>query len=118
MSHSDLSEQVSLLEGQIERLKGVIERCRKIVLVSKIAMAAGATLMVAIFIGAVRFDATALLLSITAVIGGFVLFGSNNSTSEQTEAALQAAEARRTELIDRAGLKVVDDAPPGLPHPT
>jgi hypothetical protein len=118
MNHSDLSEQISRLEAQIEKLHGIIERCRKIVLISKVAMAAGATLMLAILLGAVRFDPTAMLLAITAVVGGIVLFGSNNSTSEQTAAALRAAEAQRTELIDRADLRVVDESDRGLPHPT
>ena len=109
MNHPDLSEQISELEAQIETLAGVIERCRKVMLISKVAMAAGAALILAILVGATRFEPTALLLGITAVVGGIVLFGSNSSTSEQAATALKAAEAQRAELIDKAQLRLVDD---------
>jgi hypothetical protein len=81
-------------------------------------MAAGATLMLAILLGVIRFDPTAMLLAITAVVGGIVVFGSNSSTSEQTAAELRAAEAQRTEMIDQADLRVVDDGGHGWPRPT
>ena len=46
----------------------------------------------------------------TVAFGGVVLFGSNNSTSEQTTAALRAAEAERAELIGQMDLRVVSDS--------
>jgi hypothetical protein len=93
----------------IEELADVIERCRKIILISKAAIAAGATLVLAIIIGAVGLDATVLVGAIAAVIGGAVVFGSNTSTLKQTTTAMNAAEARRTELIERIDLRVVGD---------
>jgi hypothetical protein len=55
-------------EAHIEELTDIIERCRKIILISKAAIAAGGTLILAIIIGAVRFDPTVLIGSLAAVI--------------------------------------------------
>jgi hypothetical protein len=52
----DLHEQILHIEAHIEKLADVIERCRKIILISKAAIAAGGSLIVAIIVGAVRFD--------------------------------------------------------------
>jgi hypothetical protein len=97
----DLHEQILHIEANIEELTDVIEKCRKIILISKAAIAAGGTLIVAIIIGAVRFDPTVMIGAIAAVIGGTVVFGSNTSTLKQTRTDMKAAEAHRTELISR-----------------
>ena len=110
MNQNDPSEQISKLEAHIDRLAEVLERCRKLVLISKLVMAAGGALLLAILLGAIRFDPTAMIAAIAAVTGGVVLFGSNNSTSEQTTAALRAAEAERAELIGQMDLRVVSDS--------
>jgi hypothetical protein len=96
-------------EAHIEELADVIERCRKIILISKAAIAAGGTLIVAMIIGAIRFDPTVMIGAIAAVIGGTVVFGSNTSTSKQTRTDMKAAEAHRTKLISRMDLRVVGD---------
>ena len=105
----DLHEQILHTEAHIEELTDIIERCRKIILISKAAIAAGGTLILAIIIGAVGFDPTVLIGSLAAVIGGTVVFGSNASTLKQTMTDMKAAEAHRTELIDRMDLRVVED---------
>ena len=48
------------------------------------------------------------------ILGGIVSLGSNVSTLRQTEAAIGAAEARRSELIDATDLRLVRDAPAKL----
>jgi hypothetical protein len=53
MDDVDLHEQVLKIEAHIEELVDLIERCRKIILISKAAIAAGGTLILAIIIGAV-----------------------------------------------------------------
>jgi UPF0716 family protein affecting phage T7 exclusion len=63
----------------------------------------------AIVVGALGFDPTILIGAIAAVIGGTVVFGSNTSTLKQTSADMKAAEAHRTELVSRMGLRVVGD---------
>jgi hypothetical protein len=75
--YGDLHEQILHTEAHIEELTDIIERCRKIILISKAAIAAGGTLILAIIIGAVRFDPTVPIGSLAAVIGGTVVFGSN-----------------------------------------
>ena len=103
----DLHEQILHIEAHIEELTDIIESCRKIILISKVAIAAGGILILATIIGAVGLDATVLIGAIAAVIGGTVILGSNTSTLKQTMTDTKAAEARRTELISRLDLKVV-----------
>jgi hypothetical protein len=112
----DLHQQILHIEANIEeltdvieRFTDVIERCRKIILISKAATAAGGTLILAIIIGAVGFDPTVMTAAIAAVIGGTVIFGSNTSTLKQIRTDMKAAEARRAELISRMPLRVVGD---------
>jgi UPF0716 family protein affecting phage T7 exclusion len=105
----DLHEQILHIEAHIEELTDIIERCRKIILISKVAIAAGGILILATIIGAVGFDPTVLIGAIAAVIGGTVVFGSNMSTLKQTLTDMKVAETPRTELITRMDLKVVGD---------
>jgi len=108
VADGDSRAQISRLEARIDGLAETLERCRKIALVSKVAIAAGAITMAAMTVGPIRFDPMAMIAAMTAVIGGIVAYGSNRSTSEQTAAALRAAEALRAELIGRLELRVVD----------
>src|SRR5262244_2736451 len=105
----DLHEQILHIEAHIDELTDIIEGCRKIILISKVAIAAGGILILATIIGAVGFDPTVLIGAIAAVIGGTVVFGSNTSTLKHTMADMKAAEAHRSELISRMDLKVVGD---------
>src|SRR6516164_4371513 len=88
----DQHEQILHIEAHIEELTDIIERCRKIILISKVAVAAGGILILATVIGAVGFDVTVLIGAIAAVIGGTVVFGSNTSTLKQTLTNMKAAE--------------------------
>ena len=101
----DLHEQILHIEAHIEELTDIIERCRKIILISKVAIAAGGILILAIVVGALGFDPTILIGAIAAVIGGTVVFGSNTSNLKQTVTDVKAAEAHRPELISRDRLK-------------
>jgi hypothetical protein len=99
----DLREQISHLEADLEELADAAERCRKIILISKAAIAAGGTLILAITFGAVGFDPMVMIGSLAAVIGGTVVFGSNTSTLKQTTTAMKAAEAHRAEYLRVVG---------------
>jgi hypothetical protein len=110
MGDGDLRDQISSLEAHIDELTGVIESCRKLILVSKVAIAAGGIWLLAFTFGAIRFDSMAMIGAISAVIGGTVVFGSNASTSKQAVAAIKAAEALRAELIGNIDLRLVGEA--------
>ena len=107
MADGDLRDQILHLEAEIEHLADVVERCRKIILISKLAITVGGTWLLALTLGAIRFDAVAMVGALALVMGGIVVFGSNTSTSKQTTASIQATEALRAELIDKIKLRVV-----------
>ena len=119
MDEDDIHEEISRLEAQIEGLAEAIECCRKIMLASKAAIAAGGVLLVAIMLGAIRFDPMAFMAAVAALLGGTVLFGSNSSTSQEKTAALKAAETQRAELISQIDLTLVGERNGGsLPRPS
>jgi hypothetical protein len=108
---ADCNPQAEILniEAHIEEVAQLAERCRKIILMSKVSVAAGAIVSLAIVVGAIRFDSTLMVGAIAAVIGGVVVFGSNTSTLHQAMADMKAAEAYRTDLINRMDLTMVRD---------
>ena len=110
MADGDLRDQILRLETHIEELTEVIERCRKIILVSKIAIAAGGVWLLVFTLGAITFDPVAMIGAIAVVIGGTVVFGSNTSTSKQAAVAIKTAEALRAELIGKINLRLVGEA--------
>ena len=105
----DPREQISELEEQIEELAGALERCRKTALASKAAMVLGAILLAAIILGVVAFDPMAMVAALAALLGGVVVFGSNNSTSRQLSQSMKDAEALRAALIGRLDIRLVED---------
>ena len=104
---NELREQILQVEADLEELTDAVDRCGKIILISKVGIAAGGTLILATILGAIGLDPTVLIGSIAAVIGGTVVFGSNTSTLKQATAAIEAAKAHRAELISRMDLRVV-----------
>ena len=109
MSDGDPRTEILRLEAKIEELTELIERCRKIILISKIAVAIGGIWLLALAIGLMRFDPVTMIGAIAVIIGGTVVFGSNTSTAKQTAAAAEAAEALRAELIGKMNLTVVTE---------
>jgi hypothetical protein len=111
MAEDDPTDEISLIEERLEELAEVSERCRKIILVSKAAIASGVALLLVMMLGLFGSSQVAALGSIAAVLGGIVSLGSNVSTLRQTSDAISAAEALRSDLIGRIDLRVVGDAP-------
>jgi len=111
MPEEDPTDEISLIEERLEELAEVSERCRKIILVSKAAIAGGVALLLVTMLGLFGSSQVAALGSIAAVLGGIVSLGSNVSTLRQTEAAITAAETRRAGLIGSIELRLVHDAP-------
>ena len=101
MTDDDDADEISDIEDRIEALARTAERCRKFILASKIAIAGGVVLLLALILGLYGAGQVALL-------------GSNLGTLEQTEEAISDAEAIRAELIGGMGLRLVHDAPTKL----
>jgi hypothetical protein len=74
MSDGHPRTQILRLEDEIEELTEVLERCRKIILISKIAVAAGGIWLLTLSSGIIRFDPVAMIGAIAVVIGGTVVF--------------------------------------------
>ncbi len=107
----DPREDIERLEAQIDELAAKLASCRKFILVSQIAIVAGAALLVALLLGVIRFDATEMLAAIAALLGGIVGWGSNRSTAQEAAAELAVAEADRKALIGTIDLHVVTERP-------
>ena len=103
----DPHEEIVRLEEHIEKLDAQIEGCRKFILASRIATAAGGIVLFAMLFGAVRFDAGVMAAAVAALLGGFVVWGSNSSTSKEAAKELTAAEADRAALIEFVNPRVI-----------
>jgi hypothetical protein len=109
MTDGELHDRISHLEARIDALAETIEGCRKIILMSKFAIAAGVVAMLAMLLGAIQFDPAVLSGATAALLGGIVVFGSNTSTAKQAATKIKQAEALRAELIGRLDLRPVED---------
>jgi hypothetical protein len=105
----DSHDEIDDLEAEIAALADAAERCRKIMLAAKAATLAGSVLLAITLSGLVRFGPVALVIAITAALGGIALYGSHRSTRDQIAAQIRAHEARRAELIDGMGLRSVGE---------
>jgi hypothetical protein len=114
MTDDDDTDEISDIEDRIEALAEIAERCRKFILASKIAIAAGFALLLVVILGLFGAGQITALGSIALVLGGIVSLGSNLGTLEQTEEAIGDAEAIRSELIGVINLRVVRDTPTKL----
>ncbi|MDE5452628.1 hypothetical protein GWE18_07020 [Bradyrhizobium sp. CSA112] len=111
MAEDDPIDKISLIEERLEELAEISERCRKIILVSKAAIAGGVALLLVTMLGLFGSSQVAVIGSIALMLGGIVSLGSNVSTLRQTMAAISAAEVLRSDLISRIDLRVVGDSP-------
>ena len=109
MDEDNPIDEISRIEARLEELAEVSERCRKIILVSKVAIAGGVSLLLVMVLGLFGPNQVAAIGSIAVVLGGIVSFGSNVSTLRQTTAAMSAGEVLRSDLISRIDLRVVGD---------
>ena len=109
MDEDDPIDEISQLEAQLEELAAVSERCRKIILVSKVAIGGGVASLLFMMLGLSGSNQVAAIGTIAVVLGGIVSLGSNVSTLQQTMGAMRSAEALRSDLISRIDLRVVGD---------
>jgi hypothetical protein len=109
MDEDNPIDEISRIEARLEELAEVSERCRKMILVSKVAIAGGVSLLLVMVLGLFGSNQVAAIGSIAMMLGGIVSFGSNVSTLRQTTAAMSAAEVLRSDLISKIDLRVVGD---------
>jgi hypothetical protein len=109
MDEDNPTDEISRIEAQLDELAEISERCRKIILVSKAAIAGGVTLLLVTMLGLFGSSQVTAIGSIAVMIGGIVSLGSNVSTLRETMAAISAAEVLRSDLISRIDLRVVGD---------
>lgn len=105
MDQAELRNQIARLEQRLEELSAALEKSRKAILASKLCIAGGGLLMLALTLGVIGAQPLAIVVSIAATLGGIVGFGANVSTARQDKAALEAAAATRAELINRLDLR-------------
>jgi hypothetical protein len=108
---SDPHDEIVRLEAQIETLSGRIESCRKLILAARIAVVGGAILLAVLLFGLIRFDPTLMLAAFAALLGGIVVWGSNESTAKEAAAELAKAETDRRALIGLINLRVIAEQP-------
>jgi hypothetical protein len=103
-------DEISRVEAHIDELAEIASRCRRIIVVSKAAIAGGVALMLFVMLGLFGSNHASVIGSIALVLGGIVSLGSNASTLQQTMAAMSAAEALRSDLIGRIDLRLVGES--------
>jgi len=113
MGEDDPIDEISRIEAELDELGDIAERCRKIILASKVAISAGAGLLLVMLLGLLGSTPIVAIGAIAAVLGGIVSLGSNVSTLQQTIAAMAAAEGLRSQLIDGIDLRLVGDGHDG-----
>ena len=109
MDEDDPIDEISRIEARLDELAEVCERCRKIIVVSKAAIAGGSAFLLVTILGLFGPNKVTAIGSIAVVIGGIVSLGSNVSTLRETIAAMSAAEMLRSDLISRIDLRLVGD---------
>lgn len=99
------SERIALLEDEIALMQERVASCEKFILGARIAVAAGLGWAALLIFGFGRPDALSTTLIVSAVIGGFVFWGSNKATLEAALAQLADLQRNRKELIETLTLR-------------
>jgi len=104
---ADPRDEIVRLEARIDALSEKLESCRKVLLAGRVAVATGSIVLVALLFGAIAFDPAIMACAAVALLGGFVAWGSNRSTANETTAEIASAEAERAALIGQIQFRVV-----------
>jgi hypothetical protein len=108
MDNRDPHDEIVRLEARIEELSDKLEGCRKFILAGRVAAAGGGAALAALLLGVLRFDPAVMACAAAALLGGFVAWGANRSTANETADEIAAAETRRTALIGDIELRLIE----------
>ncbi|WP_457090434.1 hypothetical protein [Microvirga sp. P5_D2] len=106
---TDLHQQISDLEAEIDALSDIAEQCRKSMIVAKVATGAGILLFLASLLGLLRTDAIVLVIGIASALAGIGFLGSSKGSLDQIIRNVRVLEARRAEMIDAMELRTAAD---------
>ena len=109
MSDGDPHDEIERLEALIDKLDARIAGCRKFILAGRVAAAVGAILLFVTLFGVIRFDPRLMIGGMAALLGGFAVWGSNDSTAKEAQQELAEAEVERAALIGKIHLRVIGD---------
>lgn len=107
-----INDRVAQIEEAMAFLRDRAENCRKIMVLSRIVVVAGAAALVAFFLGLMRFDGLVFMGAVTAILVALVTLGSNKSTRDQLLADLARKSAQRDALIDAIAPRAVEAPEP------
>ena len=107
LESADPHEGIVHLEEHVEELATQIESCRKFILASRNAVAAGGLVLAAMLLGVIRSDLGFMAASVSFLLGGIVVWGLNSSTAKEATKELAAAESERAALIEYINPRVV-----------
>lgn len=108
---AQVNDRIAQIEEAIAFLSDRAENCRKIMILSRIVIVAGAAALVAFFIGLMRFDGLVFMGAVTAILVALVTLGSNKSTRDQLLADIVRKAAERDALIDAIAPRAVEMPP-------
>ena len=103
----DPHEEIVRLEEHTEELAAKIESCRKFILAARIAVAGGGVVLAALLVGVIRSDLGLMAAAVSLLLGGIVVWGSNDSTAKQATKELATAELERSALIEKINPRVI-----------
>ncbi len=99
--------EVALVEEEIEALAERIENGRKFAVAARTLIVAGFGMLALLLTGIAGGRPALLVFGVAALLGGFVLAGSNRTTVSNLRARLGACESKRDELIAGLDLRSV-----------
>lgn len=107
-----INDRVAQIEEAMAFLRDRAENCRKIMVLSRAVIVAGAAALVAFFLGLMRFDGLVFMGAVTAILIALVTLGSNKSTRDQLLTDLARKSAERDALIDAIAPRAVEAPEP------
>jgi hypothetical protein len=97
-------DDIERYENQIEELREAIQRSRRLIAAGWACALAGPTLLACLLLSVIDFTPARMIAAIALAIGGLVLTGSSQSSTNELERSLQRANDDRIAAIDALNL--------------